>query len=156
MREHTWEDPEIQQIWTVNQANQNDWSKETRKKCLIKVIQTATRARFSDSVPLSLHMCLSTRTLFLPNNTLFYYILSLWEFFSDLVARILSSHHHDPAQFPAGIPSPAPSCCRLRLPEIISIVRVGCCCLLRGAESFQLLLQGAALPIWSLLLWYSV
>ena len=118
MREHTWEDPEIQQIWTVNQANQNDWSKETRKNCLIKVIQPATRARFSDSVPLSLHMCLSTRTLFLPNNTLFYYILSLWEFFSDLVARILSSHHHDPAQFPAGIPSPAPSCCRLTPPRI--------------------------------------
>ena len=47
---HTWEDPEIQQIWTVNQANKNDWSKETGKKCLIEVIKTATRARFSGSL----------------------------------------------------------------------------------------------------------
>ena len=73
-----------------------------------------------------------------------------------LVARIWCSHCCDPAQSLVGNPGPAPSCCRLRLPKIISIVRVGCCCLLRGAESFQLLLQGAALPIWSLLLWYSV
>ena len=28
---HTWEDPEIYQIWTVNQANQNDWSKENER-----------------------------------------------------------------------------------------------------------------------------
>ena len=75
---------------------------------------------------------------------------------SGLLVRIWCFHCHDPAQSLVGNPGPAPSCCRLRLPEIISIVRVGCCCLLRGAESFQLLLQGAALPIWSLLLWYSV
>ena len=29
---HTWEDPEIYQTQTVNQANQNDWPKENRKK----------------------------------------------------------------------------------------------------------------------------
>ena len=46
---HTWEDPEIYQIRTVNQANQSDWSKEPRKKCLIKVIQSATKVQLSDS-----------------------------------------------------------------------------------------------------------
>ena len=47
MRMHTWEDPEINQIQTQNQAKQDDWSKETQKKCPIKVIQTTTRARLS-------------------------------------------------------------------------------------------------------------
>ena len=45
MHAHTWEDPEIYQIWTVNQANQNDWPKETWKKYTTKVIQTTTRAQ---------------------------------------------------------------------------------------------------------------
>ena len=115
----TWEDPEIQQIGTVNQANQNDWSKETQKKCLIKVIQTATRAQFSDSLSFWVCTCAYPHVLsFFLINTLFYYFLPLWEFFSDLVARTWCSHHHDPAQSPAGIPSPAPSCCRLRPPKI--------------------------------------
>ena len=35
MRAHTWEDPEINKIWTQNQAKQDDWPKETRKKCPI-------------------------------------------------------------------------------------------------------------------------
>ena len=48
MRVHRWEDPEIYQIWTVNQANQSDWSKETQKKCLMKVIQTAMMVPLSD------------------------------------------------------------------------------------------------------------
>ena len=43
MCEQTWEDPEIYQIRTVNQANQNDWTKETRKNCSIEVIHTTTR-----------------------------------------------------------------------------------------------------------------
>ena len=42
---HTWEDPEIYQIQTVSQANQNDWSKETWNKYPIKVIQTAMRVQ---------------------------------------------------------------------------------------------------------------
>ena len=50
MRVHRWEEPEIYQIWTVNQANQNDWSNENWKKYPIKVIQTATRVWFSDSL----------------------------------------------------------------------------------------------------------
>ena len=32
MHAHTWEDPEIYLMWTVNQANQNDWPRETWKK----------------------------------------------------------------------------------------------------------------------------
>ena len=32
MRVHTWEDPEINQIGTLNQAKQNDWPKEISKK----------------------------------------------------------------------------------------------------------------------------
>ena len=39
----TWEEPEIYEIWTVNQENQKDWPKETWKKYPIKVIQTTTR-----------------------------------------------------------------------------------------------------------------
>ena len=48
---HTGEDPEINQIRTQNQAKQDDWSKETRKKCPIKLIQTATRVQISLSEP---------------------------------------------------------------------------------------------------------
>ena len=48
MCEHTWEDPEIYQIWIVNQADLNDWPKEIQKKCLIKVIQTAKMVQLSD------------------------------------------------------------------------------------------------------------
>ena len=35
---HTREDTEIHQIRTLNQANQNDWPKETQKKCPIQMI----------------------------------------------------------------------------------------------------------------------
>ena len=31
-----WKDPETDQVWTVNQANQNDWPQETRKKGPVK------------------------------------------------------------------------------------------------------------------------
>ena len=55
MRVHTWEDPEIYQIWTVNQANQNDWPKETQKKYYIKIIQTATMTRLSNT--LGVYLC---------------------------------------------------------------------------------------------------
>ena len=37
---HKWENPEINQMQTQKQAKQNDWPKETWKKCPIKVIQT--------------------------------------------------------------------------------------------------------------------
>ena len=63
---HTWEDPEIYQIRTPNQAKQDDWSKESQEKCPIKVIQTTTRARLSLSEPayVSIH---TYCTLFPPN-----------------------------------------------------------------------------------------
>ena len=60
---HTWEDPETDQVWTVNQANQNDWPQETRKKGPVTVIQITTRAH---SVPLSASLsppCVSPRVL---------------------------------------------------------------------------------------------
>ena len=40
---HTGKDPDIYQIQTVNQPNQNDCTKETQKKYPIKVIQTTMR-----------------------------------------------------------------------------------------------------------------
>ena len=85
MCEQTWEKPEIYQIWTVNQANQNDWTKETRKNCSIEVIHTTTRVWLSDSGtrPLSLPMCLSTCiVLFPPDKHLLHYFPSLWKFFT--------------------------------------------------------------------------
>ena len=52
-------DPEVHQIWTVNQASQNNWPKETWKKCPIKATQTATRGEIqglSESACVSTHM----------------------------------------------------------------------------------------------------
>ena len=46
---HAREGPEIYQIQTVNQAHQNDWPKETRKKYPIKVMRTARRVRLRAS-----------------------------------------------------------------------------------------------------------
>ena len=68
MHAHTWEDPKIYQIWTVNQANQSDWLKGTWKKYVRKVIKTATRVQLSDSLSLSLSLptCLSTHIVFSP------------------------------------------------------------------------------------------
>ena len=66
MHAYSWDDPETYQIWTVNQANQNDRPKETQKKYPIKVIQTA-RGRNPDTFPLNVSLCLYTRTeLFSP------------------------------------------------------------------------------------------
>ena len=61
----TWENPEIYQIETVNQANQDDWPKETWKKCPIKVIQTAMRLQLGDSVPESTRVSIHTVLFFL-------------------------------------------------------------------------------------------
>ena len=63
---HTWADPEIYQIRTLNQANQNDWPKETQKKCPIKVVQTATRAPLSDSLSPWVWQWVYTHTHFFP------------------------------------------------------------------------------------------
>ena len=81
IRVHTREEPEIWQIWTLNQASQNDWPKENQKKWLIKVIQIAMKVRLrnSESAHVSIHTCY---TLFPPNKYWLHYIPSLWEFFS--------------------------------------------------------------------------
>ena len=63
----TWKDPEINQIRNQNQANQDNWPKETWKNCCIKVIQTTMREKVSLSSP----MCLSTCTFFPPNKHFF-------------------------------------------------------------------------------------
>ena len=76
---HTWENLEIYQIWTVNQANQHDWPKGTQKKCPIKVIETATMARLrdspSESALVSIHMYC---TLFLLIGTLLVSLVSIF------------------------------------------------------------------------------
>ena len=105
---HIWEDTEIYQIGTVNQANHNDWPKEFPPKYPIKVIQTAMRARLSDSLSLSLPMYLSTRTVlfFLLISTLLASLLSIFVgiLFCKVkgpapchwvVARIWCSHCHN-------------------------------------------------------------
>ena len=61
----TWEDPEIYQIWTVNQANQNDWLKETQKRCPIKAIQTSMRVRLSHSVSPWVCLCVQPHVLYI-------------------------------------------------------------------------------------------
>ena len=81
---HTWGDPELYQIWTLNQVNKNDWPKETWKKCPIKLPPG------HDSVfLLSPSMCLPTCTTyyilsFLLMNTLLVSLLSvsMWKFIS--------------------------------------------------------------------------
>ena len=56
MHTHTWEDPEVHQIWTVNQASQNDWPKETWRKYHIKITQTVARAQLRDPPSESAHV----------------------------------------------------------------------------------------------------
>ena len=116
---HTREDPEISQIWAVNQANQNDWPRETRKKCPIKVIQTATGC---PSVTLSQpgHVSVHTYSTLFPLSTL---LASLFLFFvgilfckaekpgplsptTGLVGRIWRSHRWDPASISSWEPKP--------------------------------------------------
>lgn len=113
MHAHTWEeDLEIYQIQTLTLANQNNWPQENQKKCFIKVIKTATRARFRDSHSESARASIHTYgTLFPPNKYLTCFItlclcgnsfpqnqrtraLSLT---AGQVARIWCSHCCDPA-----------------------------------------------------------
>ena len=59
----------------MNQTNQNDWPKETWKKCPIKVIQTAMRLWLSPSFSLSLPVCLSMLCFYCSVDN---FCLSLW------------------------------------------------------------------------------
>ena len=83
MHVDTWEDPEIYQIWTLNQVNQNDRPEEPRRNAP-KVDSYCYGAWLSDSFSLGLPMCLSTHTvLFFPFHKyfIFHYFLFLWECF---------------------------------------------------------------------------
>ena len=84
MHAHAWEDPEIYRIETLNQANQNDWPKEIRKKYSIYVIQTAMRVQLKDSpsecASVSSHTYCTLLLLIIVH--LLHYFLSLWKFFS--------------------------------------------------------------------------
>ena len=72
MHVHKWENSEIlHQIWTLNQANQNDWPKENWKNWPIKVIQIAWGC---DSVSLSLSLSEPTRKS-LSTSSIFLFLL---------------------------------------------------------------------------------
>ena len=131
MHAHTWEDPEVYQIRTVNYANQNDWPKENQEKYPVKVIETAMRVWlwlfFSPWVCpcayLPLLYLLSLNTYFTTfrlcgNSFLQSRGPGPFSLTTGVVARIWCFHHHDPAQFLAEKTSPHPSCCRLEPPEI--------------------------------------
>ena len=45
----------MNQALNVNQTDQNDWPKKTWEQCPIKVIQTATRVKLSDSLSPQVH-----------------------------------------------------------------------------------------------------
>ena len=78
---HTSQDPEIYQTQILDQENENEWPKETQKKCLIRVIQTTTRAPYS----LSAYRCVYPHVLFsLLIITLIVSLLfvSIWKFIS--------------------------------------------------------------------------
>ena len=128
---HTWKDPEIYQIWTVNQANQNDWPKETWKKCPIKVIQTAMRVQLRDSPSESACVSIHTYCTLLPPNKYFTgfttfrlcgnSFLQSWRpgplpLINGLLARIWCSHRCNPTSVSGWESKPFGSCCRLRSP----------------------------------------
>ena len=113
----TWQDPEIRtlnQIWTLNQANQNEWPKETLKKRPIKVIQLS-QGRNLRTRPLSLPLCLSTCTVLFSSNKYLVVFTTLHLFMgilfckaegsgpllvnTGLVARIWCCRGHNPASF---------------------------------------------------------
>ena len=119
-RVQLWEDLERYQIWTGNQANQNDWPKQTQKKYSIKVVQAAT------SVPVHTYS-----TLFLLINALFHYFPSSWKFFfcraegpeplsltTDPGARIWCFTAVSLPQSLAGSPGPTPRYRRMRPSEL--------------------------------------
>ena len=69
-------EPEMYQIWTQNQTKQDDWSKETEKKCPIKMVQITMRVQLSDRLPLPTQVCIHMDSSFLLINTLLVSLLS--------------------------------------------------------------------------------
>ena len=131
---HTCKDAETYQIWTLKQANQNDWPKETQK-CPIKVIQTTTRVQLSNSPPeparVSVHICC---TLFPPNKHLFttFHLVEIiflqsqraraLSLTTGLVAEICCFHCHNLTSISSWEPKPR---FKLRPPEINIIYWTG-------------------------------
>ena len=119
---HTWEEPEIYQIRTVNQAYQNDWPKETWKKYPIKIIQTTIRMLLSNSLPESDCMSIHTYCIlfFLLRNTLLASLISILveilfckakgpgplSLTTGLVARMRCRHHCELASISSWEPKP--------------------------------------------------
>ena len=132
MHLHTGKNLEIYQKWTLNQANQNDWTNETWKKCPMKVIQATLRVLLSLIPP----VCLSICTLFPPNKhfTCFITFRLHGNSFSamskatalsltiGLVARIRCSHCCNVASISGWELKPHLSSCRLRPPKIITTI----------------------------------
>ena len=113
----------------MNQVNQHDWPKGTRKKYPIKVIQTITRAQLRDTpfkfacVPIHTYCTLLSLNKYFTCFVTFCLVckaegpgpLSLA---TDLVVRNWCFHCRNPAQSLTGNLSPAPWHCRSRPPEI--------------------------------------
>ena len=124
------EDPEINQIQTQNQAEQDDRSKKTWKKCPIKMMRTSTRSN-SGSSCVSIH---TYCTLFPPNKhsicftTFRLYVETLFHMQlmgylatgpGGLVIRVPCSRCCSLTSIPLiENQNPASSHCRLRSPEI--------------------------------------
>ena len=106
-----------------DEANQNDWPKETQKKCPVKVIQTSTMVQLSDSLSPWVYLCVYPRILysfFPPNKNLAYFTTfhlcgnSFLEkqrarallLTAGLVARIWGSHCHHLASISGWEPKP--------------------------------------------------
>ena len=137
---HTWKDPETDQIWTVNQANQNDWLKDNQKKIpCISDLNGKPWGCNSGTLPLSLPLCLSTCIVpfFLLIHTLFGSLFSIFVGMLFCKAKGPGSCHWPlvywlgshaftaptQRQSLAGNLRLAPSHCRLSLPEISIIVQ---------------------------------
>ena len=141
MRTHTREDPEINQIWTQSQAKQGDWPEETQKKC--PRINSDSNYHEGATVSLSLHVCLSTRTIFPPNKhftcfTTFHLFVGIYFYKAD---------GPGPCLWPLalvvwpGNQNPASSHCRSRLPKI------------RTALVFQEVEKGKWPHFWRMVSW---
>ena len=77
MHVNTWEDPEIYQVHTLNQANQIYWPKEKQKKRPIKVIQTTMRAQLRDTLGVCVSIHMYCTLFFLLISTLLVSLLSI-------------------------------------------------------------------------------
>ena len=126
MHAHTRKDPEVNQTWTLNQGNQNDWSKETQKKMLHKGNSNYYKGA-TQGLALWVCSCLSTHTvLFFLTKTSFVSLLSVfWSSLlqswrtslsqpTGLVVRVQCSCHWGPTSTSGWEPKPPPSCHRLR------------------------------------------